>query len=443
MNRKRLTCIVLTALSSVFLWGPLQCYGLTLEDILKLAIEQDAQLQADIKNAEAQEKAGWKAVGEYGASLRLSGSYMKSWDRSSPEHSAEKDDRDAEFYEATYQISFQQPLIDLEKLSEARRGLTVMEISHLKKKQALEDLSLKVHERYYKLLSNRANLGLAQAEILALKEQLNNAREKLALGFGTITDMHNAEARYSLAKASEVARQSEEGAAVRALEELINRELIERVDDIDFDAILPELYGTESYWLDQANNHNTEITVRRFEEKVAELKYQGVKSRFLPSLKMFADYSQRNPDDSLAGYGERRTEFDVGVQINLDLLSGGRDTAETVSSFYRFQAAQRETAAVEREVKRSVRSFWQAINNNRILIEAYRTASEANRKAMEATRSSYNEGVLVLIDVLDSQQDYYRSLREYKTARYDYMILLERFRQMVGSDETILISPIY
>ena len=47
----------------------------------------------------------------------------------------------------------------------------------------------------------------------------------------------------------------------------------------------------------------------------------------------------------------------------------------------------------------------------------------------------------VLLDVLNAQQDYYRSLRQFKTSRYDYMVLLEKFRQVVGV-ETLAEVPV-
>ena len=86
---------------------------------------------------------------------------------------------------------------------------------------------------------------------------------------------------------------------------------------------------------------------------------------------------------------------------------------------------------------RSVRSLWDSIYSTNQLVEAYRQAANSNQKAMESTQASYDEGVKNLLDVLNAQQDYFKSLREYKTTRYDYMVLLERFRQVVGVERVI------
>ncbi|HBG18039.1 MAG TPA: hypothetical protein DDY32_01800, partial [Desulfobulbaceae bacterium] len=95
-------------------------------------------------------------------------------------------------------------------------------------------------------------------------------------------------------------------------------------------------------------------------------------------------------------------------------------------------AAGERTEATRRAVDRSLRSLWDSIASTRELIDAYRQAATANEKALEATLASYQEGVKVLLDVLNAQQDYYRSLRQFKTSRYDYMVLLEKFRQIAG-----------
>jgi outer membrane protein len=91
-----------------------------------------------------------------------------------------------------------------------------------------------------------------------------------------------------------------------------------------------------------------------------------------------------------------------------------------------------------RSVKRSVLSLWESIDSTRQLVDAYQRAADANRYAMDSTQASYDEGVKVLLDVLNAQQDYFRSLRQFKTTRYDYMVLLEKFRLVAGVDKQLM-----
>ena len=431
-SKRTFTCLFIFQILALTYTVNSNC--LSLDEVVDLALSQDAQLKADIFNAEARNAEGWQAIGEYGSNLHISGSYMNSRDTSDPDKDAEIEKRSVNFNEADFTVGFEQPIIDIEKANIARKGFVLMDMAELLKKKGREDLLLKVHERYYSLLSSMENLRLAKAESEALLRQLQNAKEKLELGFGTITDQHNAEARYSLAMAAEVSRKTEMTNATRALEEIINQKLPEQIDDLEPNFALPTLPSTESNWLQVAKLNNSELSIKRLEEKAAKLKHSASQSKFLPNLVMFADYNERHPEDSLIGYGERRTEMDVGIRLNLDLLSGGRDTAATVVSSKQAKAAREQKNVSELMVIRTIGSLWESINQTEKLVNAYKKAVNANQLAMESTQASHDEGVKVLLDVLNAQQDFFRSMREYKTSRYEYMVLLQRFRQAIGID---------
>lgn len=407
-------------------------FTMDLGEILRLAQQYDAQLRADTFAAEARTAEGWQSVAGYGPTLIASGSYTGSRDSLSPEKGTEQKDRRTTFNESAITIELTQPVIDLEKASKAMQGMTEMDIAELLKKKACEDLSLKVHERYYAVLSAQETLRLAQAESAALLKQVGDAEEKLELGVGTITDQYDAEARYRLALAAEIAGKRELENGLKALEELIGQEIGVEVEDLAADLVLPSIPGDVATWLKISYARNTDLGLNRLQTKSAQFQYRAAQSRFLPALVLFADYNDNHPTDGLQGYGEERTEVDVGLRLEASLLAGGRDSAATVAASRRVDAARERTTAAKRSVNRSVNSLWDSIDSTRRLVDAYRHAAAANEKSLESTRASYEEGVKVLLDVLNAQQDYYRSLRQFKTSRYDYMILLEKFREVVG-----------
>lgn len=414
--------------------GP-AAYAITLQEVVALALGIEAQHKADNYLAESKHAEGLRALAGYGTRVYLSGTYMASRDSSTPDATAEIDEKTVNFHETEFTASLEQPVIDLEKLQVAREGLVMMDMADLLHKRAKEDLILKVHERFYGLLSSIENHNLARAETAALQEQLNNAKERLELGFGTIADQNNAEARYSIAVASEISRKTEVETAKAALEELIDQPLATPAEDSSNNDSIPRLPESSEDWLQLAKQHNTSLSLSRLEEQTALLKKNAAASRFLPDLVFFADYSNRNSDDGLADYGERSTEADVGLKLELELFAGGRDTAASAVATQQARAATEQTHAAERELKKRVTSLRINIENTYQLIGAYEKAVAANFAALESTRASYDEGVKVLLDVLNAQQDYFRSQREYKTARYEYMVLIARFENAIGVED--------
>lgn len=400
-------------------------------------MDNDARLQAETFAAEARNGDGWVAVAGYGPVVTGSGSYMKNRDYLHSDAVSELEDRVANYNEQELTLELEQPIIDLKKASIALRGMTEMKMAQLETKKAQEDLLLRVHERYYTLLSSRQNKELASVESKALLNQLETTKEKLDLGFGTITDQYNAEARYRLSLAAEIVRKTELDNAKKALEETINKELTEEIEDLPADVQLPDLPLDRSTWHEIARLNNSDLGLRRLQLKMAQLDLRATESRFLPSLVFFADYTENDPDGGLLGYGEERRETEIGLRLEMNLLAGGQDTAATFAASKRAKSAKEQVKATHRAVNRSVGSLYSSIENTKDLVNAYQLAVDANRLAMDSTQASYDEGAKVLLDVLNAQQDFFRSLREYKTTRYDYMVLLEKFRQVVGVKELI------
>ncbi|WP_458774777.1 TolC family outer membrane protein [Desulforhopalus sp. 52FAK] len=430
--------IVSAAISTIWfmlllaLTVPTSLGAMSLDEVVQLALENDARLRAEKYTAQARNADGWQAVAGYGPVVTGYGEYMKNREALYPDEPAELEDRVANYYEQELSIELKQPIIDLEKASVALRGMTEIDMAKLEQKKATEDLLLRVHERYYTVLSNRQNLALAKRESKALLDQLDTTKEKLELGFGTITDQYNAEARYRLSIANEISQKTELENARKALEEIINRELTEEIEDLPVTFKIPELHLTLHEWHDIARSNNSDLGLQRLQSKVAQFTYHAAKSRFLPALVFFANYTENDPDNGVFGYGEERRETEVGVRLEMNLLAGGQDTAATIAASKRAKAAKEQVESSDRAVNRSVASLWDSIQNTKNLIDAYKLAVSANKLAMESTQDSYDEGAKVLLDVLNAQREYFSSLGEYNTTRYEYMTLLEKFRQVVG-----------
>lgn len=430
MNHLNLKLMIMAWLSG--LWLPTPCLAMDLNEVLVLALERDAGFQAELYDADARNAEGWGDIAGLGPTLSAAGSYMQSRDSLSPAEDSELESRSAHFGEGEVIVDFNQPLVDLEKYSLAARGGRTRELSGILRKKAREDLLLRVHQRYYEVLAAQVNLGLTRAESEALERQVQAARDKLEIGFGIVTDVYDAEARYRLSRANELVGEAQLDASRQALTELIAREIEEDLDDLRGDFVLPVPEGAIDLWLSLAEKHNSDYAISRMEREVAEFDYRAAQSKFTPALVLFAGYEQRNPDGGLYGYGEERIEANVGLRLEMDILNGGADLAAAVAAGNRNRAARQRSLAARRATIRAVRTTWDTLNSTRALVAAYQEAVRSNEQALASTKAAYREGVKILLDVLNAQRDYFDALASYRNARYDYMVLLARFESYVG-----------
>ena len=72
--------------------------------------------------------------------------------------------------------------------------------------QATQDLVLRVAQAYFDVLAAQDNIEFIKANRIAISEQLAQAKRNFEVGTATITDTNEAQARFDLAVAQEIAR---------------------------------------------------------------------------------------------------------------------------------------------------------------------------------------------------------------------------------------------
>jgi len=89
--------------------------------------------------------------------------------------------------------------------------------------QASQDLIVRVAQAYFDVLTSQDSLAFIQAQKTAIAEQLAQAKRNFEVGTATITDTHEAQARYDLATSQEIASQSDLEIKKRTLQQIIGR----------------------------------------------------------------------------------------------------------------------------------------------------------------------------------------------------------------------------
>src|SRR6266487_2591559 len=93
--------------------------------------------------------------------------------------------------------------------------------------QATQDLIVRVAQAYFDVLASQDSLAFIQGQKVAISEQLAQAKRNFEVGTATITDTHEAQARFDLIVAQEIAAQNDLENKRRALQALNGKEYAE------------------------------------------------------------------------------------------------------------------------------------------------------------------------------------------------------------------------
>ena len=298
---------------------------------------------------------------------------------------------------------------------------------------AEQDLILRVAQSYFDVLIAQDSVHLAEAQKTAISEQLEQAKRNFEVGSATITDTHEAQARYDLTGAQEIAAQNNLEIKKRALQQLINatpKDL--RHLGKEFKLESPQPADMEK-WVDDAQLSSLQLAIAQAGAEIAEKEVARNRGGHYPTLDLVANYSNNQSNGGSFGVGSDTTNKSVGVQLNMPLFQGG-----AINSKWREAEANRERARQElentrRNIALQTREAYLGVVSGIAQVKALQQALTSSKSVLEASKLGQEVGVRTNLDVLNAQQQLYATRRDLYQAEYNYLISHLRLKAAVGS----------
>ncbi len=298
---------------------------------------------------------------------------------------------------------------------------------------AEQDLILRVAQAYFDVLIAQDSVQLAEAQKTAIAEQLEQAKRNFEVGSATITDTHEAQARYDLTSAQEIAAQNTLEIRKRALQQLIDtmpKDLKHLGKGFKLESPQP---ADMEKWVDDAQSNSLQLAIAQAGAEIAEKEVARNRGGHYPTLDLVANYSNNQSNGGSFGVGSDNTSKSIGVQLNMPLFQGG-----AVNSKWREAEANRERARQELEnTRRSValqtRQAYLGVVSGIAQVKALQQALTSSESVLEASKLGQEVGVRTNLDVLNAQQQLYATRRDLYQAEYNYLISQLRLKAAAGT----------
>lgn len=304
---------------------------------------------------------------------------------------------------------------------------------------AEQDLVLRSAQAYFDVLIARDSVQLAEAQKTAISEQLAQAKRNFEVGAATITDTHEAQARFDLTSSQEIAAQNNLAIKQAALQQLINA-LPQGLKPLgkQFRLEAPQPADMEK-WVNDAQLNSPQLAIAQAGDQLAEKEVARNRGGHYPTVDMVANYSKNYANGGSFGVGSDSTNKSVGVQLNLPIFQGG-----AVNSRWREAEANRERARQElenarRTVALQTRQAYLGVVSGIAQVKALQQALTSSESLLEASKLGQEVGVRTNLDVLNAQQQLYATRRDLYQAEYSYLLSQLRLKAAVGAlDEAAL-----
>lgn len=333
-----------------------------------------------------------------------------------------------------YTVSLSQPLFRWANWEQYQQGKLSVAASEAQFAQAEQDLIVRVSQAYFDVLSAQDVLASVQAQKTAITEQLASAKRNFEVGTATITDTHEAQARFDLAVAQEFAALNDLEIKRTALEQIIGKPAGELASLRPGLALAEPQPAQIDKWVKSAESRNFGVLGQQFALEFAQREISKSRAGHLPTVDLVASRSHNNQNGSTltTTTGSLSDSSSIGVQWNIPLFAGFAVTSRVRETIALEEKARADLENARRTAIQTARQAYLGVNSGLSQVKALEAAEVSSQSALESNRLGYQVGVRINIDVLNAQQQLFSTRRDLAKARYDTLVNGLRLKSAAG-----------
>jgi outer membrane protein len=297
---------------------------------------------------------------------------------------------------------------------------------------AEQDLILRLCQAYFDVLTVTDSLEYVKAQKVAVQEQLAFAKRNFEVGTSTITDAREAQARFDLVLAQEIAAENDLRVKTLALAQLAGKPDVKPLSvaaKFNLDDFTPV---DVNEWLAVGQTEHPALRQLKLALEVARLDTQKANAANLPTVDLVGQYQTTTSNGEGGNPATNNNAYTLGFSIKLPLFAGYsiQNRIKETLSLEDKSRADLETA--QRNVVQATRSAFLGVSSALGQVRAYEAAAISSQSALDANKLGYQVGVRINIDVLNSQSQLYDTKAKLSKARYDVLMGSLKLRQASG-----------
>lgn len=310
---------------------------------------------------------------------------------------------------------------------EVQRNKASQKANAYKVAGSAENVALKTVEAYLEVLRLRENVKLTKENLETHVKTSDQIGQRAESGVGRKSDSDQAGARLALAKANMVAAE----ANLRDAE----------INFMRYTGIYPDelvmpvgpgedlMPATMEEALEKAKENNPLLQLSKADVEEAEAQHLAAKAPLGPRVDLEAGRTHIMDGGGVFGHDDSRY---VMARMRWNLYRGGSDNARVRETKELVNEAKEIMKRTMRQLDQSVALSWNAYTSITQRLPSLQQHAESSMKTRDAYVKQFGIGQRTLIDLLDTENEYYESSVEYNKGQFLEIFARYRLMQDMG-----------
>ncbi len=299
-----------------------------------------------------------------------------------------------------------------------------------------QSLIVRTSDAYFSVLAAKDTLEYVNANLDALKRQLDETQQRYNVGMTAITDVHEAKAAYDLASADVITAENNLTNSYESLRQLTGSEH-KQLDLLDTQRFTPVALGENpDSWMKLAEENNLQLHQQRIAKDIAKQQIDLAQTGNDPTLDLGANLGSEYTDykNSGTGYDDGTLNSgNIGFQFNLPLYTGGAVDSRVKQAQFNYVSASEALEKSHRSIQADLYRNYNDVNAAIGTVRAYQQSVISAESALTATRAGYEVGTRTIVDLLDATRNLYSAKQQLSAARYNYILKRLQLKQIAGN----------
>ena len=297
-----------------------------------------------------------------------------------------------------------------------------------------QDVIVRVAQAYFDVLAANDSLTFVRAQKAAVGEQLASAKRNFEVGTSTITDTREAQARFDLVIAQEIAAENDLRVKRLTLDQVVGKNALSP-KPVALPLPLPPLVPADvDAWVAKAQEEHPSVRLAQTGLDVAILETEKARAGDKPTLDLVGKVDgTRNEGSSVSTAGSWVNTASVGINFNMTLFNGNFAQNRIKETLALEEKSRSDVEGARRAVAQATRATYYGILSGQGQVKAFEAAEASSQSALDANKLGYQVGVRINIDVLNAQSQLFQTKRDLAKARYDVLVGSLKLRQANGT----------
>jgi outer membrane protein len=337
-------------------------------------------------------------------------------------------------------VTLTQPIYRPAAWAAYRQGGRLLQQAAAQYEAAEQDLIVRVSQAYFDVLSSEDSLAFVQAQKKAVQEQLASAKRNFEVGTATITGVRDAQARFDLTNAQEIAAENDLRIKRLALDLAVGLSNTQPKHLANQSKLVPAPSDDVNTWVSQSETASPAVRQAQLGLEIASLEVNRATAGHKPTIDAQISYAGVRNQGGTSNTTTTSTITDnhvfspsAAVVLNVPLFAGFSTMYRVKETVALEDKARSDYENARRATAQATRTAYFGLVAGLSQVKAYEAAEASSQSALDANKLGYSVGVNINIDVLNSQSQLYQTKRDLAKARYDVLVGNLKLRQAAGT----------